>query len=77
MTRDEAFEKLAQNPYSEGLMQEDIEYIAKKLGLTKEEFKEIINGENKSYSDYKNSLKVIEFFIKLAKIMGVEKRNFR
>lgn len=77
MTRDEALRKLAESPYDEKIIQEDMEYIAKKLGITKKEFEDIINGENKSYKDYKNSLGAIEFSIKIAKLLGVEKRNFR
>ena len=77
MTREEVIEKLAEAPYSEKLMREDMEYIAKKLGITTNEFEGIIDGENKTYKDYKNSLDAIEFAIKLAKIFGVEKRNFR
>lgn len=77
MTREEALEKLNESPYSEDMMQDDMEYIAKKLGLSKVEFEQIINGENKDYRDYKNSLKLIEIFIKIAKLVGVEKRNFR
>lgn len=77
MTREEAIEKLAETPYSEAIMQDDMEYIAKKIGITKTEFESIINGNNKSYLDYKNSLGVIELAIKFARKMGIEKRNFR
>lgn len=77
MTREEALEKLADSPYCEDTMQEDLEYIAKKLGITKGEFEEIISGENRTYRDYKNSLNLIELSIKIAKKLGVEKRNFR
>lgn len=77
MSRDEALIKLAESPYSEKLMKEDMDYISKKLGITLNEFKEIIEGENKSYKDYNNTLSLIEFGIKIAKKFGVEKRNFR
>ncbi len=77
LTRDEALSKLAEAPYDDEIVQEDMEYIAKKLGVTKKEFASLIEGENKTYKDYKNSLKRIEFSIKLAKWIGVEKRNFR
>lgn len=77
MTREEALSKLAEPPYDEAMMEEDMEYIAKKLGITKVEFDELLNGENKTYSDYRNSLRAIEFSIKIARILGVEKRNFR
>ncbi|MBU1019723.1 MAG: N-acetyl sugar amidotransferase [Firmicutes bacterium] len=77
MTREEAMLKLDEKPYSESLMLEDLEYIAKKLGISRLEFETLVKGENKSYKDYKNSLVWIEFAIKIAKILGVEKRNFR
>lgn len=77
MTRAEALEKLEESPYSEQMMKEDMEYIAKKLGISAVEFEQIINGENKTYKDYKNSLSLIELAIKIAKKVGVEKRNFR
>lgn len=77
MTREEALVKLAETPYSEEIMQDDMEYISKKLGISKKEFEEIINGENKTFIDYNNSLGAIEFAIKIAKLLGVEKRNFR
>lgn len=77
MTREEALEKLKESPYSEKMMKEDMEYIAKKMGISSDEFEGIINGDNKTYQDYKNSLGLIELAIKIAKILGVEKRNFR
>lgn len=77
MTRDEAIDKLKESPYSTEMMNDDMEYIAKKLGIAKKEFEEIINGENKTYKDYKNSLGIISSAIKIAKLVGVEKRNFR
>jgi N-acetyl sugar amidotransferase len=77
MSREEALKKIDETPYDEHTMMEDMEYIAKKLGISKDEFKNIINGENKTYKDYKNSLGIIEFSIKVAKKLGVEKRNFR
>lgn len=77
MTREEALEKLKEAPYSADMMKDDMEYIAKKLGISTIEFEEIIKGDNKTYKDYKNSLSTIELAIKIAKITGREKRNFR
>lgn len=77
LTRDEALEKLKESPYNEKIMREDMEYIAKKLGVSTEEFETIINKDNKTYKDYKNSLSLIESAIKMAKRVGIEKRNFR
>lgn len=77
LTREEALAMLDESPYDANIIQDDIEYIAKKLEFTISEFVEIINKENKTYKDYKNTLRLIEFFISLAKLFGVEKRNFR
>lgn len=77
MTREDALQKLSESPYSQEMMKEDMEYIAKKMGISVSEFENIMNGENKTYKDYKNSLSLIEFAIKIAKMVGVEKRNFR
>lgn len=77
MTREEALIKLKDTPYDEKIIREDMDYIAKKIGVSVDEFKRIISGENKTYKDYKNSFALIELSIKIAKLLGIEKRNFR
>lgn len=77
MTRDEALKLLETDPYDTEQMQEDKAYIAKKLGIAVEEFDEIIEGENKTPMDYKNSYGIIQLAVKIAKILGVESRNIR
>lgn len=77
MTREEALKQIAEPPYDEELAMQDLEYVAKKLGLTKEVFIELMNGENKTYSDYKSDAWLIGAAIKLAILVGFEKRQFR
>lgn len=77
MTREEALEKIAENPYDEKQAKEDQEYIAKKLGISAKEMEEIISGENKTWRDYKNQANMLNFFIHTAQKAGIEKRNFR
>lgn len=77
MKRNEALLEMEKFPYDEKQAMEDMEYIAKKLGITNEEFEKIINGENKTYRDYKNSFRFLRFNINIAKRLGIEKRNFR
>lgn len=77
MTREEAILELKKSPYDEKNIIEDMEYIAKKIGISLNELEKIINGENKTYKDYKNSFALIELSIKIAKLLGIEKRNFR
>jgi hypothetical protein len=77
ITREEALKKLAEPPYNEDLAMQDLEYVAKKLGLTKQEFIEMMNGENKTYRDYKSNAWLMKMAIKLAILVGLEKRQFR
>jgi N-acetyl sugar amidotransferase len=77
MSREEALAELERQPYSEELMNEDREYIAEKLGITADEFQAIINGENKTFRDYKNSWVFIQFGTILFRMLGIEKKKFR
>jgi N-acetyl sugar amidotransferase len=77
ITREEALNKLEEEPYSMKEMLHDKEYIAKKLGISTDEFDEIISGENKTFRDYKNSYRLITFGIKVMRMLGKEKRNMR
>ena len=77
MTRQEALDALAQQPYDENIAMQDLEYIVERLGINKEEFLKLMHGEKKAFREYKNSEKLIKTAIRLAMLVGVEKRNFR
>lgn len=77
MTRDEALELLKEPPYPEETAMEDLEYICHELGITKDEFLKLMNEENKTYKDYRNSFTAIRFARNLAKAVGIERRNVR
>ena len=77
MTREEALAELEQPPYDPQQMEEDKAYIAKKLGLTVEEFQTIIDGENKTFRDYRNSWGLIQFGTVVLRKLGIEKKKFR
>ena len=77
MTREEALAELEQPPYDPQQMEEDKAYIAKKLGHTVEEFQTIIDGENKTFRDYRNSWGLIQFGTVVLRALGVEKKKFR
>lgn len=66
LTREEALEKLKQQPYDENMAMQDLEYIAKKLDMEKDEFLYLMNGPNKTFRDYKNREKLLKFAIRLA-----------
>lgn len=77
ISKTEALKLLNSNPYEENLMKKDLEYIAKKLDFSVEEFNDLINSNGKSFKDYKNSFWLLSFFIKFAQFIGDEKREFR
>lgn len=77
MKRDEALELLKKPSYDPDLMEQDKEYIAKKLGISTEEFDEIIAGENKTPLDYKNSMWLLKIGVGICKLVGIENRNIR
>ncbi len=77
MTREEALEALKRPPYDPDQMQLDKEYIAKKLGITTEEFDAIIEQPNKTPADYRNQLWLIKLGVSLSRLIGREKRSVR
>ncbi|MEW5895451.1 MAG: N-acetyl sugar amidotransferase [Candidatus Omnitrophota bacterium] len=77
MTRDEALEKISKPELDEQTMAREFEYVAKKLDLTVEEFRKIFEGENKSFRNYKNNLRLISLGTTACQLLGIEKRLFR
>lgn len=77
MTRDEALKILEQPPYDPEQAELDKAYVAKKLGITTEEFDEIINQPNKTPADYKNSMWLLKASVALSRLLGIENRNLR
>jgi hypothetical protein len=66
MSREEALEQIKEPP---PVSRETVDYCVKKLGLTKEEFDEIMKSPNKSYLDYHTSQDILQkfkFFVKAA-----------
>lgn len=77
MTREEALEILKQPPYDPDQAELDKAYIAKKLGVTTEEFQRIIDQPKKTPADYKNSIWALKVAVWFSRLFGVENRNMR
>ncbi|MEW6088388.1 MAG: N-acetyl sugar amidotransferase [bacterium] len=73
MTREAALERIAQKAYDEQTMIQDFEYVATKLGLTVPELREIMNGKNKTYRDYKSSMPLISFATNILRMFRIQK----
>lgn len=68
MTRSQALEELKKPLYDEVELENDKAYFAKKLGMSKEELENILNGNKKHYTDYPNHQKIFSFFNFLKKV---------
>ena len=77
MTRDEAIEILKEPPYDPEQAELDKAYIAKKLGVSTEEFQRIIDQPKKTPADYKNSIWELKIAVWFCRLLGIENRNFR
>ena len=65
MTREEALKQLSELPYDPDTLDASKEYVAKKFGITLEEFEAITNQEPKSYKDYPNNEKFLTLLYKI------------
>jgi len=77
MTREEALEKIAHPAYDEATIAQDFEYIAKKLDLTVAELQALMEGENKTYRDYKSRMSLINLGTKILRLAGVQRAIIR
>ena len=65
MTREDALEELSQPAYDPDEMKKDFEFVAKKLGLTTHYLQDLMDGDNKTYKDYKNNMFLINIGTKV------------
>jgi len=55
----------------------DFEYVATKLGISVEQFKELMKGENRTYKDYKNEMSIMNIGTKVLRFFGVQRAIIR
>lgn len=70
ISRDEALEELGKPLYNDTELAEDKLFIAKKLGLSYDQFEQIINLPKKTYEDYGNEEKIDRLFKKIKRTLG-------
>jgi N-acetyl sugar amidotransferase len=73
MTREEALVKLEAQAYNAETIEEDFNFIATKLGITREELKYYFNLPKKYFWDYKNQQNFFRFGARVLHWFGVEK----
>ena len=68
LSRDEAIESSTFSPAK--TIEEDFEYIANKLDISISELRDLFNGENKTFRDYKNKMFILELGAKVIRFFG-------
>jgi len=75
ITREEALAELERSDYPEDLERQDHEFIAKKLGLTTEEFDALIAAPRHSHLDFPNSKWAFDVLLRLSDRLGIRRRS--
>ena len=73
LSRQEALDKLKKTAYNKETIDDDFNFIAKKLGITKVKLKEYLTMPKKFYWDYKNQERIFNYGAKVLQKLGLEK----
>ena len=68
MTREEALDELKYPPAKQEMLDNDKDYVMKKLGLSEKEFEEIMIAPKKTFNDYPNSNSLWKKYSKLINV---------
>lgn len=77
LSRAEALERIAQSPYDEKMIAEDMEFVANKLGISIDALKGLLKGPNKSYRDYKSYMALIGLGTSVLRALGIQRAIIR
>ena len=77
MTRAAAIDRIARSELPGDLLEQEFEYVAKKMDLSTEEFREIYNAPNRTYRDYPNRSGLINLGTRTLQLVGLENRRFK
>lgn len=69
MTREEALQRIAEPPYAPDELAEDLDYVTKKLGFSREEFDEIMRQLPISHLHYPSELRLYQWIRSIKKIV--------
>jgi N-acetyl sugar amidotransferase len=75
MTRTQALAEMQQPVAPSEQIEEDVEFVIKKLGLTHKEFEQIMTAPNKTYADYPNDdylWRKLDFLVKSARRRAIQ-----
>ena len=64
-------------PFSDEEINNEFNFISQKLDVSENKLKLIMQEKNKSFKDYKSSYFIIQFFVKLLRMLNLESRLIR
>lgn len=77
LSRDEALERIAKDPYSAEQVKQDFEYIATKLGIDVAELQSMFDAPKKTFRDYANIMPIMDLGARLFKVLGLQRAVMR
>ena len=77
LDRSVALQRLGAPVMSEQFLAKEFEYVASKLDLRPEQLREIFDGRNRTFRDYRNKRVLIGIGANVMRLLGLEKRLFR
>jgi N-acetyl sugar amidotransferase len=77
LDREEALARLAQPAYDERQMEQDFEFVATKLGISREELQELFDGPKRTYRDFDNAMGLIGLGTRVLQLFGVQRSLIR
>lgn len=72
MSREEALGLLAKPSYDKENIQQEIEFVANKLGITSDDLNDFMRLPKRTYKDYKNQNQMYAYGARLMKALGLE-----
>lgn len=75
MTREDALRELEKPPYDPETIEQDFEYIATKLGISKEELRGYHEMPKKFYWDYRNQHRLLRMIEKTVSFLNIGRRG--
>jgi putative aminotransferase len=74
MKREEAFERLSRPEMNKHFLEQEFQYVARKLDLDDQALNELFHLPKKTYKDYKNKRWLIRLGARAMRFVGLEKR---
>lgn len=73
VTREDALKELAGKPYDPAKIEEEAQYVSKKLGISLDDFRKIMADPPKSHLDYPNNQRLLEFLYRTYRRLKLRK----